>query len=754
MKGFRTSFIGIFHDSDGEVPNVDAIQVPLIQRDYAQGRRDAHADDVRDTFLDALHKAVTSGPPVGLDFVYGEVRDGGVFEPLDGQQRLTTLFLLHWYLAFRTGNLTTSQPWTRFTYATRPSARRFCEQLVANPPPADLADPPSVWLTDQSWYLHLWRFDPTVEAMLVMIDAIASRFAGADLGAAWTALTRSDEPAVWFQLLPVADMGATEDLYIKMNSRGKPLTPFESFKAHFGQVIEHTGRAAEFGERIDGPWTDLLWPYRGDNDIVDDEFVRYFDFIFEVCEWREGRVRGDEQLRLERRAELLFEPGNERHLEHLDFVFDAFDHWPKGPGLQGLFESIFTTSADGSEIRLFTGSNPNLFLACCERYGAMRGNTRTFSLTDTLLLYAVLIHVVEGTGDVARRLRVLRNANEASQFEMRLQNMPKFITDVARFMRTGDLAVLTTYNQNQVADEQRKQDFRQQHPHVAETLDRLEDHTILRGTLAAFDLDEALPIRAETFNEVFAHRGWSLLTAALVATGEYQRDYAKSDYHLFGSPTTESVWRALLVDRGDRGSLSRTGGTVTRLLDDLAERTGPLEERMEQVVREFVEERTHAGQFDWRYYLAQYQWMREGRSGIYYGSDHTLGYEMTMLDKTVQRSYYRDPYLYAMWREAASPPHVDDPWFYGYSTKPRWMRLTRSRIGMRSIHQGIAIRFGSTGTEADLASILTPIGHLARTSDGFVVEVQKTTVNGAAVDTRDRVQLGAALLRDLLDAGL
>ena len=25
--------------------------------------------------------------------------------PLDGQQRLTTLFLLHWYLAFRTGSL-------------------------------------------------------------------------------------------------------------------------------------------------------------------------------------------------------------------------------------------------------------------------------------------------------------------------------------------------------------------------------------------------------------------------------------------------------------------------------------------------------------------------------------------------------------------------------------------------------------------------------------------------------------------------
>lgn len=47
--------------------------------------------------------------------------------------------------------------------------------------------------------------------------------------------------------------------------------------------------------------------------------------------------------------------------------------------------------------------------------------------------------------------------------------------------------------------------------------------------------------------------------------------------------------------------------------------------------------------------------MREGNSGIYYGADHKLGYELTMLRKTVQHSWYRDPYLYAIWREADLP---------------------------------------------------------------------------------------------------
>ncbi|MBX3681637.1 MAG: DUF262 domain-containing protein, partial [Thauera sp.] len=84
------------------------IQVPLIQRDYAQGRADQQ--EVREEFLAALHEALRLPPeaeslPLNLDFIYGSVEGqvASCFQPLDGQQRLTTLFLLHWYLAWRDG---------------------------------------------------------------------------------------------------------------------------------------------------------------------------------------------------------------------------------------------------------------------------------------------------------------------------------------------------------------------------------------------------------------------------------------------------------------------------------------------------------------------------------------------------------------------------------------------------------------------------------------------------------------------------
>ena len=72
------------------------IEIPLIQRDYVQGSN--LQSKKRNEFIDSLFEALKDdGKPCELDFIYG-TENNGVFLPLDGQQRLTTLFLLHWYL--------------------------------------------------------------------------------------------------------------------------------------------------------------------------------------------------------------------------------------------------------------------------------------------------------------------------------------------------------------------------------------------------------------------------------------------------------------------------------------------------------------------------------------------------------------------------------------------------------------------------------------------------------------------------------
>ena len=103
------------------------IRIPAIQRDYAQGRKTPNITKIRKKFVHSLALVVKGvRQNVMLDFVYGSERNDA-FEPLDGQQRLTTLFLFHWILGTE---LFDKNKHSRFTYETRISTFDFCNMLV------------------------------------------------------------------------------------------------------------------------------------------------------------------------------------------------------------------------------------------------------------------------------------------------------------------------------------------------------------------------------------------------------------------------------------------------------------------------------------------------------------------------------------------------------------------------------------------------------------------------------------------------
>lgn len=262
------------------------IRVPMIQRDYAQGR--PAESTVRDLFLNALADAL--GKPAGdpalplnLDFVYGSVegRADERFLPLDGQQRLTTLFLLHWYLAWRDDQWPTfttlfyDGSHSRFAYDVRPSSNEFFDQLVCYRPtmPPDQVDKLTDLIADQPWYFRSWRLDPTIQAVLCMLDAIHAKFVSTR--GLFARLVEEQQPAITFQLLKLEHFGLSDDLYIKMNARGKPLTAFETFKARYEQELHdqlpgvtfalagHQFCAADYvARRMDTAWADLFWKRR------------------------------------------------------------------------------------------------------------------------------------------------------------------------------------------------------------------------------------------------------------------------------------------------------------------------------------------------------------------------------------------------------------------------------------------------------------------------------------------------------------
>lgn len=760
MRSYVTSYNALFTRRAPDAPAVERIEIPLIQRDYAQGREGGMVERIRTSFLNVLHNAVTGGERVSLDFVYGDV-ENGTLRPLDGQQRLTTLFLLHWYLAFRSERIGNAEGWKRFSYATRASARLFCERLTECQPPPSLTTV-SEWIADQPWYLHTWRHDPTIQSMLVMLDAMHERFRADNCLAAWERLVEAEEPAISFHLLPIEQMGLSEDLYIKMNSRGKPLTPFENFKARFEQVLDAScpERVEEFAVKVDGAWADLLWPYRGSDSIVDDEFLRYFQFVTEVCEWREGRLAVGDIASL---AERVYGQSNPKAAANLDFLFQAFDTWVD-TDVPAVFTGLFAVapapldSGDTSKVVLFgqQAGDVDLFSSCCQSYGEMRGRNRVFSWPQTLLLYAVLLHRTHETQDFAQRLRVVRNLVEASSSELRLENMPTLLADVWRIVVDGTIAGVTAFNQAQVADEQLKVELLARAPGLATALFQLEDHSVLRGCVAAFDLDERVfEQRASTFHQLFADAAClPSVTGALLANGDYSRQL-NHRMAQFGSGSNLAPWRDLLAGAG-RSHLAATREVLGRFLDAVAAADGGLRSALDTIQRSWIDATVAGDGLGWRWYLVQYPAMREGRSGIYVGTNGTMGYGICMLDKSQMNSWYRDPYLSAINRasgvmDAIEQRWPDGPWFMGYETEPRWLRLKKSGAELRCVDDGLLLRLPSSSAHAEAFARVCAEHDVDAHG---LLKVSQVERDGRHLDTSDRVLLGATLLRDLVKAGL
>lgn len=242
------------------------ISIPIIQRDYAQGKKDAAS--IRDKFLDEIFNRLDNDENLFLDFVYGSI-EGDKFIPIDGQQRLTTLFLLHLYFAKKESK--DCEYLKGFTYETRSSSREFCERLV-NTDIDFNKDEISADIKNCSWFMPFWENDPTVKSMLVMIDAIHDKFKNS------TFYDRLEN--IKFSFLELKEFGLTDDLYIKMNARGKPLSEFENFKAEFEKELSQDIKA-----KLDNEWLDLFWGLKDsdkesvDLSSVDKRYIAFFEGV-------------------------------------------------------------------------------------------------------------------------------------------------------------------------------------------------------------------------------------------------------------------------------------------------------------------------------------------------------------------------------------------------------------------------------------------------------------------------------------------
>lgn len=250
------------------------IVIPLIQRDYAQGRKDLRTTEVRKQLLIDINSALINSevPTLDLNFIYGKSHNGN-FIPLDGQQRLTTLFLVYLF-AFRDSD--TCDFLSNFSYETRESSKQFFTSLFEYRKSIfQLEEKPSEIIKDAAWFADSWILDPTIQGALVTLDGITDFF---DFQYNYSeVLTSETNYRVAFNFLDIEDLGSEDELYIKLNSRGRPLTDFENFKARFISRVHEidTKLANDIALKLDTKWTDTIW--RFDKNRFDINFLNLFE---------------------------------------------------------------------------------------------------------------------------------------------------------------------------------------------------------------------------------------------------------------------------------------------------------------------------------------------------------------------------------------------------------------------------------------------------------------------------------------------
>lgn len=521
------------------------VRIPLIQRDYVQGS-DMNAAR-RDKFLDALLSALETGTPLSLDFIYGST-NSGYFEPLDGQQRITTLFLLYYALK----NLSNVQPdkeldeqIQQFTYTTRNSSTAFCQKLFGTEMPWRYTkvfdeEKKKEWSQDiinQPWFCEEWLLDPTIKAMLDMLDAINKRLHAEEYmepynggkyinkvdgqsvleeySFKWDTMAENlygnGTSCILFECLNMGEYNLDDSLYIKMNARGKQLTDFENWKAEFIKYLETKWKdetykgipiRTYFEQHIEHEWADMLWAYaveRMDKDKeeypqTDDLFMKLYEYLLGMIFFVKNPTIKGRDVKTEdfdkNKAEFLSNLGK----ADLDFLFAALDFFAAIDNRQSFFGNLFYLQHEEHDhkVRLFNTKNTDLFRLCINK-------DKVFTANIQVLLYCIVKYGIQYGADVTDELvqytRVCRNLIESIvqredgatiRSNVRLADMAKYKTVIDQLVADKDVCKsLESIDDNttgfgNIAHEKEKANW-------AADIEAIEDFDFVRGHLQAFD---------------------------------------------------------------------------------------------------------------------------------------------------------------------------------------------------------------------------------------------------------------------------
>ena len=722
------------------------VVIPIVQRDYAQGRTTDDVNRVRNRFLDAIKtylvKSEDDNDVMKMDFIYGEKEqvwsttvanklEKIIVTPLDGQQRLTTLYLLHWYAAKKC-NLAESHYnfLNNFTYDIRPSSRDFCAHLMKYTP--DWSITLKKQLVDQNWFMGEWHNDPTIIGMLVMLDSINDKFN--NIANLWDILTKEltkEKGRIIFYFLPLSKNGLSDELYIKMNSRGKKLTAFEHFKAEYENLYEKdSDKAITVNHKFDVEWASTFFPYRNQDDIVDNEFMRYFFYISHILCYEQGIKKSNDEFEL---IKLIYND-SPNAVDNRKYLENAFDCWYSVINDYKTIDNFFKKYLSGFEYELGKVAtfksiteyreSQNFFHACVKLYQV----NNNFSYSDFLFLYGIITYLINKAqiteDDFVDRLRTLRNLiwnSNSGEIRGDADYMRDLLCEVKDLMLTGNINKELTHKFNGIqTDEEIKKKNKKQEIDI-ETLHRFEDHPLIYGYVSGLGYDNLDLV--DTFLSIFSGTPEFIkIHRALLAIGDYRQN--DSNRYYMGNHN-RATWSQLLHKSRNRSNFEeKTMNVLRKLL--LQIKNG---ETLDDIINKFISEKENTNTYDWRYYFVKYPDMLRGADGELTWDDSNE-YICTTLNKHQFNGQHWNPFLNVIYH-TLSDKLLDTG--------------GKENIGL--------------GNYGENLNILYPISSLAATGSGFIYYHQESNEcwnvkQEDSIDKEDRITFAIEKVKKLVQENM
>lgn len=552
-----------------------------------------------------------------------------------------------------------------------------------------------------------------------------------------------------------------------MNSRGKPLTPFENFKAQFSGLLvsketDYANITKEFNNaqvtyqqyfafKIDSVWMDLFWSYRIKTlKNIDESIYRFINFVAEFLFFRENpdAVSGDVRM------DFKFLNSVYAKKQNIDFLFNSLDFLSSLDDVSLFFDKLF----DG--LSTFDEYNNDYFLRAITNIG--------FEVKDRAILYAVLaVCNMTGTvysgGQLKDYLRVVRNLlftvrqpNQSKRIEfttnLRLPNVSEYCRFIDAFAAelgsTDNKSVyqilsekeFSGFSRDSIANEKIKGTLIVNNPELKLSIQRLEEHPDIQGNLSNFKLSTTdIERKIAAFLTVWdGSVSNSLIIRALLSVGDYSimtHEYSSlGEIWYFGS--SES-WNRILTT-GDKEERIQVSSVLDKFLSEFCIADGiNASEKLQYMIDAFTAEER-----DWLYYFVKYRTMTDNpyrNQNLNLFTWQGEGFEINNLGNSGKQplhSYHLNPYLTALRMMFADDQNLTLYW--GRFTDSSYIKVANK----------IRIKCNRLGWE------ITPLEDFIL-DDEIIVKYNLDRINNTYIlietDDKDKIEVAVDFILNLLE---